>query len=37
VLLRYAKSTAEVSAADSASVDVRAGGFQIAVGVQVRF
>ena len=37
VLLRYAKSTAEVSAADSPAVDVRAGGFQIAVGVRVRF
>ena len=37
LLLRYAKSTAEVSAADSQSVDVRAGGFQIAVGVRVRF
>jgi len=37
VLLRYAKSTAEVSASGSPSVDVRAGGFQIAVGVRVRF
>lgn len=37
VLLRYAKSTAEVSATDSASVDVDAGGFQIALGVRVRF
>lgn len=37
LLLRYAKSTAEVSAADSPSIDVRAGGFQIAVGVRVRF
>jgi hypothetical protein len=37
VLLRYAKSTAEVSAADSQSVDVDAGGFQFAVGVRVRF
>jgi hypothetical protein len=37
VLLRYAKSTAEVSAADSQAVDVRAGGFQFGVGVRVRF
>jgi hypothetical protein len=37
VLLRYAKSTAEISASDSQSFDVRAGGFQIAVGVRVRF
>jgi hypothetical protein len=37
VLLRYAKSTAEVSASGSQSVDVRAGGFQIAVGVRARF
>jgi outer membrane protein with beta-barrel domain len=37
VLLRYAKSTAEVSADGSQSVDVDAGGFQFGVGVRVRF
>jgi hypothetical protein len=37
VLLRYAKSTAEVSADGSPSVDVDAGGFQFGVGVRVRF
>jgi Outer membrane protein beta-barrel domain len=37
VLLRYAKSTAEVSAADSQPADVRAGGFQFGFGVRVRF
>jgi len=37
VLLRYAKSTAEISAQGSQAFDVRAGGFQIAAGVRVRF
>jgi hypothetical protein len=37
VLLRYAKSTAEITAPGSQPFDVRAGGFQIAVGVRVRF
>jgi Outer membrane protein beta-barrel domain len=37
VLLRYAKSTAEITPSDSQSFDVRAGGFQIAAGVRVRF
>ena len=38
VLLRYAGSTAEISVAEAPqSVDVQAGGFQIAAGVRVRF
>jgi opacity protein-like surface antigen len=37
VLLRFARSTAEVSAESSQSIDVKAGGFQIAAGVRVRF
>jgi opacity protein-like surface antigen len=37
VLLRFARSTAEVSAENSPSVDVKAGGFQIAAGVRYRF
>jgi hypothetical protein len=37
VLLRYTNSTAEISAEGSQAFDVRAGGFQIAAGVRVRF
>jgi hypothetical protein len=37
VLLRYAKSTAKITADGSQSTDVRAGGFQFAVGVRARF
>ena len=38
LLLRFAKSTATLTSPDIAgSVDVRAGGFQVAVGLRVRF
>jgi hypothetical protein len=38
LLLRYAKSTAKFQPADAtSSIDVRAGGFQVAVGVRARF
>jgi hypothetical protein len=38
VLLRFARSTAEISVEEAPeSVDVRAGGFQIAGGIRVRF
>jgi len=38
LLLRYAKSTVKFRPADAtSSIDVRAGGFQVAVGVRARF